>query len=88
MQKYNTVIAGIQNYYRIATMVSQDMAKIGYNMGRKLKNLFGKRNYIKDTSYCRRYKNYNFKVWNVAGVTLYTIVAYKYKIVKSYSAKK
>lgn len=87
-QKYNTVIAGIQNYYRIATMVSQDMAKIGYNMGRKLKNLFGKRNYTKDASYCRRYKNYNFKVWNVAGVTLYTIAACKYKIVKSYSAKK
>ncbi|MGL5427087.1 MAG: reverse transcriptase domain-containing protein, partial [Cetobacterium sp.] len=87
-KKYNVVIAGIQNYYRIATMVSQDMAKIGYILGRKLKSRFGKRSHIKDFSYLRRYKTYNFKVWNVSGVTLYTIGACKYKIVKSYSIKK
>ena len=87
-QKYNTIVAGIQNYYCKATMVSKDLGKIGYIMGRKLIKLFGKGSYTKDKSYCRRYKNYNFKVWNVAEVTLYTIGACKYKIVKSYSSKK
>lgn len=87
-QKYNTIVAGIQNYYCKATMVSKDLGEIGYIMGRKLIKLFGKGSYTKDKSYCRRYRNYNFKVWNVAEVTLYTIGACKYKIVKSYSSKK
>ncbi len=87
-QKYNTVIAGIQNYYRMATMVSQDLGKIGYIFGRKLIKLFGKGNHTKDKSYSKRYRNYNFKVWNVAKVTLFTIGACKYKIVKSYSSKR
>lgn len=87
-QKYKTIVAGIQNYYCKAPMVSKELGEMGYILGIKLIKLFGKGSYAKDKYYCRRYRNYNFRVWNVAEVTLYTIGICKYKIVKSCSSKK
>lgn len=86
--KYNAMILGIQNYYNIATMVNIDLGRIGYILTRILKNRLGKGNYKKDILYERRYSKYNYKVWNVNKITLFTLDACKFKVPKQYSPKK
>lgn len=84
---FNSKILGIQNYYRIATMVSIDFSKIGYIINKSLTNRIGKPSDEKDKKYKLRYKGYNYQVWNVADVTLFTLQACKFKIPKLFSAK-
>ena len=86
--KFNSIILGIQNYYRMATMVNIDFSKIGYIVNKSLMNRLGKPSGKKDKKYKLRYKGYNFKVWNVAGTTIFTLQAIKFKIPKLFSAKK
>ena len=86
--KFNSVILGIQNYYRMTTMVSIDFSKIGYIVSKSLINRIGKSSDEKDEKYKLRYKGYNFQVWNVAGTTVFTLQAIKFKIPKLFSAKK
>ncbi|MGL5936343.1 MAG: reverse transcriptase domain-containing protein, partial [Cetobacterium sp.] len=86
--KFNSVILGIQNYYRMATMVNIDFSKIGYIVNKSFRNRLGKPSSKKDKKYKLRYKGYNFKVWNVAGTTVFTLQAIKFKIPKLFSAKK
>jgi len=85
--KFNSIILGIQNYYRMSTMVSIDFNKIGYEVSKMLRRKFGKGSFTKDENYKTRYRGYNYKVWNVRGVTLYTLQACKFKIPYMYSAK-
>ncbi|MGL5099329.1 MAG: group II intron reverse transcriptase/maturase [Fusobacteriaceae bacterium] len=85
--KYNSVVLGIQNYYKIATMVSSDLYEIGYLINKTLMNRIGKYSRKKDYFYERRYPEYNYQVWNVAGLTLFTIQACKFKIPKLFSKK-
>ncbi|MGL5903016.1 MAG: reverse transcriptase domain-containing protein, partial [Cetobacterium sp.] len=86
--KFNSVILGIQNYYRMATMVNIDFSKIGYIVNKSLMNRIGKPSDEKDKKYKLRYKGYNFQVWNVASTTIFTLQAIKFKIPKLFSAKK
>ncbi|ERT65598.1 hypothetical protein HMPREF0202_02768, partial [Cetobacterium somerae ATCC BAA-474] len=86
--KFNSVILGIQNYYRMATMVNIDFRKIGYIVNKSLMNRIGKPSDKKDKKYKLRYKGYNFQVWNVAETTIFTLQAIKFKIPKLFSAKK
>ena len=86
--KFNSVILGIQNYYRMATMVNIDFRKIVYIVNKSLMNRVGKPSDEKDKKYKLRYKGYNFQVWNVAGTTIYTLQTIKFKIPKLFSAKK
>ena len=37
VQNYNAFVMGVQNYYRLATNVSRDLAKIAYPVGKSLK---------------------------------------------------
>lgn len=85
--KLNSVIRGIQNYYRMATMVNIDLKKVGYEINKILKNVIGKHSREKDESYKHRYKGYNYKIYSVKDVTIFTIQACKFKIPMMYSAK-
>ena len=69
-------------------MVSIDFSKIGYIVNKSLMNRIGKPSSKKDKKYKLRYKGYNFKVWNVAETTIFTLQAIKFKIPKLFSAKK
>lgn len=84
---FNSKIRGVQDYYRMATMVSIDFSKIGYIINKSLTNGLGKPSNKKDKKYKLRYKGYNHQVWNVADVTLFTLQACKFKIPKLFSAK-
>ena len=84
---FNSKIRGVQDYYRMVTMVSMDFSKIGYIINRSLMNRLGKPSNKKDKKYELRYKGYNYKVWNVANITLFSPQACKFKIPKLFSAK-
>lgn len=85
--KFNSIIRGIQNYYRIATMVNIDLNRIGYIISKNLYIQFGKGSEKKDIMYQIRFPNYNYKVWNIDNVTLFTLEAIIFKIPKHYSNK-
>ncbi|MGL5803048.1 MAG: group II intron reverse transcriptase/maturase [Cetobacterium sp.] len=84
---FNSKIHGVQNYYRMATMVNIDFSKIGYIINKSLTNRLGKPSKEKDKKYKLRYKGYNYQVWNVARVTISTLQACKFKIPRLFSAK-
>ncbi|WP_407536958.1 reverse transcriptase domain-containing protein [Cetobacterium somerae] len=85
--KFNSIIRGIQNYYKIATMVNIDLNKIGYIISKILYIQFGKGSNKKDIMYRMRFPNYNYKVWNIDNITLFTLEALIFKIPKHYSDK-
>lgn len=86
---YNSQVRGIQNYYRIATHITNSLTKIGHKIRtteyNRLKSI-AKTNQ-KDERYRERYKGYNFKTWTVNGITLFTIQAMKSKNPMMYSIK-
>ncbi|MGL5964772.1 MAG: group II intron reverse transcriptase/maturase [Fusobacteriaceae bacterium] len=88
VMKFNSVVLGIQNYYRFATMVSLDLYEIGFVINKILMCRIGKYSKSKDFFYVRRYPNYNFQVWNVARLTLFTLQACKHKIPRMFPKQK
>lgn len=60
LNRYNLIVAGVHNYYRIATMASEDFAKIAYNLNRVIKNrlrsCLKKNGNMADPHIYRRYK--------------------------------
>ncbi len=73
---YNATILGVQEYYKIATMVSQDLAEIAYILSKKLRNriksIESKTGSI-SILYKKRYKN-NYKVHFVCGIALFPLM--------------
>lgn len=73
--KYNSAILGIQNYYKIATMVNIDLSKVAYSLSKKLKNRIrsveNKTGLVGDL-YKSRFKN-NYKKHFVAGIVLFPL---------------
>ena len=85
--KYNSQVLGIQNYYKIATHINIDLARIGFEINKCMFNLFGKGNYKPDERWKRIYKGYSYKTWTVRGITLFTIQACKHRYPMQFSPK-
>ncbi|MGL5624072.1 group II intron reverse transcriptase/maturase, partial [Cetobacterium sp.] len=85
--KFNSLVLGIQNYYKKATMCNRDFVSIGYKINKVLYNRIGKSSYKKDALYTKLYPKYNYRVWNIQNITLFTIQACKFKIPKFFSNK-
>ena len=86
---YNSQVRGIQNYYKVASNVSNDLAEIGYHINKTIQNRLtsiSKIN-IKDEKYRERYKGYSYKTWSIKGITLFTIQACKKKDPMAYSQR-
>lgn len=84
INRYNSTILGLHNYYRIATRVSEDFKEIAYICNRVLYNrLVGRvtsENGQYTQSYKRLYGNYNYKTYYVQGIALFPTSAVKNKI--------
>jgi len=80
--KLNSMILGIQNYYKIATQINIDLVKIHYNISKviqnRLKSYLSKKEKISQT-YEKLYKGYKFKKYNIKGITIFPIGAIKTK---------
>jgi len=86
---YNSQVRGIQNYYQIATNITNSLGKIGFITDRVMYNRLkgiAKRNH-KDERYRERFHGYNYKTWSIKGITLFTVQAKKCKNPMMFSVK-
>ena len=76
VRNYNSVIAGLHNYYKSATNISQNFYEIGFRLSislkQKLKNVITKTGY-QSAEYQKKYKGYKGKKYHVREITLYPI---------------
>lgn len=83
VNKYNSTVLGIQNYYKIATLVNIDFHDIAFNVNRfikqKLKDCMTHKG-IKSQTYNSYYKDYNFKTNYIGGCALFPILGVKFSI--------
>jgi len=88
VNKYNSTVLNLQDYYKIATMVSQDFAEIAYIVNKSLKCRTKKIRSDKgeeSKAYKKYYGKYNFEKIYVAEVALFPIAARSFEIPKNFS---
>ena len=88
VNKYNSTILGLHNYYSIATMVSQDFAEIAFIVNKSLKCRTKRiRSDTGKTSeaYKKFYGKYNYAKTYIAGIALFPIGAIKFKTPLNFS---
>lgn len=79
VQYMNSVILGIQNYYKIATFISQDLKEIAFSTSRTMYNGLkhvGKREKVKQGKYLtyeKLYPKHNGRLWTINGRALFPI---------------
>lgn len=80
INKYNSIILGIHNYYNCATHITKDMGEINFLVS---KTLFNRLRFIKSeqkgmsNTYKKLYGDYKGKVTNILGITLFPIYGCK-----------
>ncbi|MDO6662264.1 reverse transcriptase domain-containing protein [Bacillus thuringiensis] len=83
VQRYNEKVIGYHNYYQVATRVNPTLSKVAYVLSRiqynRLKNLI-EENGKPNRTYKKLYGNYNFKIVNIAGITLFPLAGIKFAI--------
>ncbi|QAT38908.1 group II intron reverse transcriptase/maturase [Clostridium sp. JN-9] len=82
VNKYNSTILGIQNYYKIATLVNIDLHDTAFFINRYLKHRLKKnitKKGVKSRTYLLYYGKYNFKHIFVKGVALFPILGVKFR---------
>lgn len=74
---YNAYILGVKNYYKIATHVNVDFAKIAYRLSRalhnRLKSIGKYRIPIAPSVTYKRFHKNNFKTYEIAGIHLFPL---------------
>lgn len=86
-ERFNSTVIGVHNYYRIATHCSVDFSNIGYKLNKYLLIKLGKPRNLKDERYKRYFKGYKMRVWDVNGISLFTVDVCKTRNPKIYSSK-
>jgi len=88
VNRYNSAVLGLHNYYRYATHVNIDFSEIAFLVAKKLynstKSIRGKTG-SKSKIYMHFYGKYNFKTTYIAGIALYPIAGIKTKNVMNFS---
>lgn len=83
INRYNATVLGMQNYYRLATLVSEDFKEIAYVVNKSIYNrLINKvAGYKgeKSTTYNKLYSSYSYKTVYVSDLALFPIQAIKSK---------
>jgi group II intron reverse transcriptase/maturase len=84
--RFNATVIGLQNYYKIATMISKDFSEIAHQVNQSLKSRTQtKRGRPKSATYERYYGNYHFKERYVAETLLFPIGGVKFQAGKTFS---
>lgn len=88
VNKYNTIVIGLQNYYCIGTMISRDFSNIAYTVNKSLmcrtKRIRAKNGKITKT-YTKFYKDYDCKKIFIANTILFPIASIKWKRANLYN---
>jgi len=76
VNKLNSIILGLHNYYSVATHVNLDFNEIAFTVRRvlynRLRNQFSERSY-KSRTYQIYYGDYNYKPYSVAGIKIFPV---------------
>ena len=82
VNKYNSMVLGLQNYYKVATNVNVDFSDIAYRTNTFIYNRTKRVRCSKGTNtvlYNKLYGKYNYKTYNIANKPLFPIGAIKTK---------
>ena len=83
VNKLNSMILGLHNYYKIATHVNIDFSIIAFLVNKtlvnRLKNLLNKQGEISKT-FNKYYGKYNYKAFNICNIRLFPIGGIKFSI--------
>jgi group II intron reverse transcriptase/maturase len=83
VNKLNSMILGLHNYYKIATHVNIDFSIIAFLVNKtlvnRLKNLLNKQGEISKT-FKKYYGEYNYKAFNICNIRLFPIGGIKFSI--------
>ena len=87
---FNTVVMGIQNYYGIATHITEDLSEIGYHLHKvlynRLRTLRTKADFSELTpTLQKRYKGYNPQYYKIQDMVFVPIHTQRYKKVMNFS---
>ncbi len=90
--RYNSVILGIQTYYKMATHITKDVSVLAYRTKRRrhnlLKNAYGKKGKIDDTLR-RLYGDYlHWRIRFIKGMALFPIDGVKHKSPMNFTQEK
>jgi len=88
VNKYNSTVLGLHNYYRIATMTSKDFADIAYIVNKSLKcrtKRIRSKSGIDGEAYKKFYGNSGCRKIYIAGKTLFPISTVKFDPAKKYA---
>ncbi|XZI81355.1 HNH endonuclease (plasmid) [Clostridium perfringens] len=88
VNKYNSKILGLHNYYNMATNVNLDFNKISYALSKTIYNSTNRlKSNIGTKSKCfeKFYGRYNCKIIYIQGVALFPITGVKHKTTMNYS---
>ncbi|PTQ51035.1 MAG: Retron-type RNA-directed DNA polymerase [Hydrogenibacillus schlegelii] len=82
--RLNAYIRGVQNYFRKASRVSQELGRIWYDLSRLLHNrLKDKAEYgiprDPPETYRRLYGNYRFQTWTIEGIPIFPLPAVRHR---------
>ncbi|ELC8454572.1 group II intron reverse transcriptase/maturase [Clostridium perfringens] len=90
VNKYNSMVLGIHNYYKIATRVNIDFQKIAYILDKviynRTKNIQSKTG-TKSECYKKFYNRYNLKVVYIQKIALFPIAGVRNKIPTNFQQK-
>lgn len=88
VNKYNSIVLGLHNYYKIATLVNLDFVDIAYIVNKSLDcrtKRIRQRNGTITRTYQKFYKQYNWKKRFVANIILFPINGIKWKMARMFS---
>lgn len=88
VNRYNSAILGLHNYYRYATHINMDFSKIAFLVSRKLYNSTNQirsKTGTKSKTYIQYYGKYNICTIYIAGTALFPIAGIKTKNVMNFS---
>lgn len=80
--KYNSTVLGIQNYYKVATLINIDLHDIAFYINRYIKQKLKKnltKKGVKSKTYLLYYGDYNFKPIYISSVVLFPILGVKFR---------
>lgn len=88
-QKYNAWVLGVQNYYKIATMVNLDFNKVAYRLSHTLKRRLSKKSHYgrpsEPSAMYKKIYNLNYRTYRIGNVHLFPLFDIKHQSEMNFS---
>lgn len=88
VNRYNAMVLGTHNYYKIATHINRDLNRIAYDLSKSIHNrtkAIRNKNGFKSKTYRKLYGKYKMKITYIAGIALFPIDGIRTKPPRNFS---